>query len=202
MISDFDPKEIIFEDFDEASLALDTLEGLAERYDKVTVNDFCDIVGISSYEEYRNDYWLKNFFDNAEVKYDRDGNYYIDLPRPISIKEDKNMAIRYNYNTTCNPNKNCDILRVSSLEFDDPIQVEFEKKKKDLVDEAEKKILDIRQELAAALDKLLSEQHERRMEETERSQAKMWKRKYDALIEAGFSEDQAWQMTMESFKID
>ena len=129
--------------------------------------------------------------------------FYPDITN--NYKEDKNMATKYNiYNcgTVCNPSKDGGIPRVSSLEFDDPIQVEFEKKKKDLVDEAEKKILDIRQELAAALDKLLSEQRERRMEEKEKSQAKMWKRKYDALIEAGFTEDQAWQMTMESFKID
>lgn len=118
------------------------------------------------------------------------------------FKEDKNMGTRYNYNTTCNPSKGSDIPRVSSLEFEDPIEVEFEKKKKDLLDEAEKKILDIRQELAIALNKIEEERYERRQQEKEKSMAKAWKRKYDALVEAGFTEDQAWMMTMESFKLD
>ena len=140
--------------------------------------------------------WNYTTIESVEILKGHDGYLICMPPKDINIKEDKNMA---NHFTTT---KTGDIPRVSSLEFEDPIEVEFEKKKKDLVDEAEKKILDIRQELAAALDKLRSEQYERHQQEKEKSMANMWKRKYDALVEAGFTEDQAWQMTMESFKLD
>lgn len=43
---------------------------------------------------------------------------------------------------------------------DSPEDVEFEKKRKELMDEAEKKILDIRKELALAIEKLEDERFE------------------------------------------
>lgn len=107
------------------------------------------------------------------------------------LKEENNMPINYNY-------------RKNSYSFEValPEDVEFEKKRKELTDEAEKKILDIRHELAIALDALESERFEQKKQIEEKAQAKDWKRKYDALVEAGFTEDQAWMMTMKSFEID
>ena len=85
---------------------------------------------------------------------------------------------------------------------DTPEDVEFEKKRKEIIDEAEKKILDIRKELAVALDKLDAERFEQEMQRKEALQAKAWKRKYDALLKEGFSIEQAWEMTMKSFELD
>ena len=105
-------------------------------------------------------------------------------------KEDKTMA---NYIKT----------PVHLYNYEDtPEDVEFEKKRKELIDEAEKKILDIRKELAVALDKLDEERFEQEMQRKEALQAKAWKRKYDALLKEGFSIEQAWEMTMKSFELD
>lgn len=85
---------------------------------------------------------------------------------------------------------------------EDPEVIEYEKKCKELRDEAEKKILDIRKELALALQKLDQERKDAERVKREQTQAKIWKTKYDTLVEAGFTSEQAWEMTMKSFEID
>ena len=116
-------------------------------------------------------------------------------------EEDKTMATTTNksYDYTATTTKK---ILAQAFDYDEcPEEVEFDKKRKELIDEAEKKILDIRHELALALDKLDKERFEQDMQRNEEAQAKMWKRKYDALLKEGFSVEQAWEMTMESFKI-
>lgn len=203
---------------------LDSMKDIAERFGYITVKDYCeladipqDICEMAIYKTFMGSYWLPEELNRARIR-KKTGrpSFYLYLPNPRPepdlfdgllnsiqdelidkyIKEDKTMT-KINYN-----NYNTGAPRNYSFEDAPPEDVEFEKKRKELMDEAEKKILDIRHELAIALDKLEAEWFEQEMQRKEEAQAKAWKRKYDALIEAGFSEDQAWQMTMESFKID
>lgn len=83
-----------------------------------------------------------------------------------------------------------------------PEELELEKAVEAATEEAEKKIRDIRIELSKKLEALRTEYHEKEAIKREERQAHAWKRRYDALLKEGFSIEQAWQMTMEAFKID
>jgi len=102
-------------------------------------------------------------------------------------EEDKTMAITTNksYDYTATPE-----------------ELELDKAIKEATEEAEKKILDIRIELSKKLEALRAEYQEKEAVKREERQAHAWKRKYDALLKEGFSVEQAWEMTMESFKVD
>lgn len=86
--------------------------------------------------------------------------------------------------------------------YEDPEDIAYDQKVKALQDEAEQKILDIRRELAHALEALRVEHNEKKNKEREQRMAKVWKTKYDALVEAGFTAEQAWEMTMKCFELD
>lgn len=83
-----------------------------------------------------------------------------------------------------------------------PEEIQYEKDCKKARDEAENKIAEIRLDLSKKLTKLREDYQEQIAKNEEANKAKMWRRKYDALIEAGFSEEQAWEMTMKSFEMD
>ena len=83
-----------------------------------------------------------------------------------------------------------------------PEEIQYEQDCKKARDEAEDKIAEIRLDLARKLTKLREDYREQIAKNEEANKAKMWHRKYDALIEAGFSEAQAWEMTMKSFELD
>ena len=83
-----------------------------------------------------------------------------------------------------------------------PEEIQYERDCKKASDEAEDKIAEIRLDLSKKLTKLREDYLEQIAKNEEANKAKMWRRKYDALIEAGFSEAQAWEMTMKSFELD
>ena len=83
-----------------------------------------------------------------------------------------------------------------------PEELELEKAIKEARDEAEKKVMDIRMELSKTIEALRTEYHEKETIKREEQYAHTWKRKYDALLKEGLSIEQAWEMTMEAFKID
>lgn len=83
-----------------------------------------------------------------------------------------------------------------------PEEIQYEQDCKKARDEAEDKISEIRLDLSKKLTKLREDYLEQIAKNEEANKAKMWRRKYDALIEAGFSEAQAWEMTMKSFELD
>lgn len=83
-----------------------------------------------------------------------------------------------------------------------PEEIKYEQDCKKARDEAEDKIAEIRLDLSKKLTKLREDYLEQIAKNEEANKAKMWRRKYDALIEAGFSEAQAWEMTMKSFELD
>ena len=112
---------------------------------------------------------------------------YLALAGNYIKKEDKTMAI-----TT---NKSYDYTATTE-------ELELEKAIEEAREEAEKKITDIRIELSKTLEALRTEYREKEAVKREERQAHAWKRKYDALLKEGFSVEQAWEMTMESFKVD
>lgn len=83
-----------------------------------------------------------------------------------------------------------------------PEEIKYEQDCKKARDEAEDKIAEIRLDLSKKLAKLREDYLEQIAKNEETNKAKMWRRRYDALIEAGFSEAQAWEMTMKSFELD
>lgn len=83
-----------------------------------------------------------------------------------------------------------------------PEEIKYEQDCKKARDEAEDKIAEIRLDLSKTLAKLKEDYHEQIAKKSEANAAKMWRRRYDALIEAGFSEARAWEMTMKSFELD
>lgn len=83
-----------------------------------------------------------------------------------------------------------------------PEEIQYEQNCKEARDEAEDKIAEIRLDLSKKLAKLKEDYQEQIAKNKEANAAKMWRRRYDALIEAGFSEAQAWEMTMKSFESD
>lgn len=83
-----------------------------------------------------------------------------------------------------------------------PEELERDKKIQEATEEAEKKILDIRIELAKTLEAIRAEYQEQEAIKREERQAHAWKRKYEALLKEGFSVEQAWEMTMKSFEVD
>lgn len=112
---------------------------------------------------------------------------YLTLARNNTEKENNTMANTTNksYNYTATPE-----------------ELELDKAIKEAQDEAEKKIMDIRIELSKKLEALRTEYSEKAAIKCEERQAHVWKRRYDALLKEGFSVEQAWNMTMESFKAD
>lgn len=179
--------------YDEAYRTLDAIKDVNAHFD-VTIWDMCSLCQADIQPELipdPDDGWKRGTLKYVNVVPVHDG-YLICVP-PKNIKEDKTMS-KINYNTGAPKNY--------SLENASPKEIEFEKKRKELMDEAEKKILDIRKELAIELNKLETERFEQKMQIEEEARAKMWKRKYDALIKEGFSVEQAWEMTMKSFELD
>ncbi len=83
-----------------------------------------------------------------------------------------------------------------------PYELELDKAVKEATEEAEKKIMDIRIELSKKLEAIRTEYYEKETIKREERYAHAWKRKYDALLKEGFSVEQAWEMTMEAFKVD
>lgn len=189
----------------EAEDYLDIFKETANHYGRLTVGDVYDICQeappIATYETWGEKGWTAEMLNRARIVPVSDG-YLIAMPSIVdfveanknNIKEDKSMTNR-NTTTTKTP--------VHLYNYEDtPEDVEFEKKRKELTDEAEKKILDIRKELAVALDKLDEERFEQEMQRRDAMQAKAWKRKYDTLIAEGFTIEQAWEMTMKWFEAD
>lgn len=87
---------------------------------------------------------------------------------------------------TMGPMNTKDVLYATYKANEDPAEIEYEQKRKDLINEAEKKILDIRKELATALQKLDQECKDAERLEIERKRAKVWKQKYDKIGRAHF----------------
>lgn len=187
---------LYFETRSEAEMVLDELKDIANEYGNVSLSDYYELAGVaSSFEDTRYGWTYRDLY-GVKVKmevYDAQTNkliYYISLDQPKLIntknnKEDNTMA------TT----KSCDYTAT-------PEELELEKAIKEAQDEAEKKILDIRMELSKKLEALRTEYHEKETIKREEQYAHAWKRKYDALLKEGFSIEQAWEMTMESFKAD
>lgn len=115
------------------------------------------------------------------------------------FKEENTMGTNVNNNVFY---ATYELPKITDAVEETPENIEYEKKCKELRDKAEKKILDIRKELAEALHKLDQERKDAERIAIEKKRAEIWKQKYDAFVEAGFSEEQAWKMMMESYKAD
>lgn len=187
--------EYVYDTYEDADDARNCLFKEVGRYEFLSLNDVNDILDKDAPFMDPEVGWTEELIMESRVE-KRPLGYFLWLPKPINIniiEEDKNMANRNA--TTKTP------VHLYNYE-DSPEDVEFEKKRKELMDEAEKKILDIRKELAVALDKLDEERFEQEMQRRDAMQAKAWKRKYDALIAEGFTIEQAWEMTMKWFEAD
>lgn len=84
----------------------------------------------------------------------------------------------------------------------DETALKYEQEIRELREAAEKQIQEIRDALAEKLDRFNKERREQEFKDAEAEKARYWKRRYDSLVEAGFSEDQAWEITKESFRED
>lgn len=52
------------------------------------------------------------------------------------------------------------------------------------------------------LEELTENHRMERLKADEKKRAEAWKASYDALVDAGFTPDQAWEMTMKRFECD
>ena len=189
---------LYFKTRSEAEMVLDNLKDIANKYGSVSISDYYELAGIfGSFEDTRYGWTSRDLYGvKVQVKlFDAQKgelDYYISLGQPNLIytennKEENTMAITANKSYDCTAT---------------PEELELEKAIKEARDEAEKKILDIRMELSKKLEALRTEYHEKEVIKREQIQAKIWKTKYDALVEAGFTSEQAWEMTMKSFEMD
>lgn len=176
----------------EAEKAIDEFIEMAKTYGDLLVCDVYDICdeplppGIG--EEAASG-WGCEIINLSKIKIAKvhDGYLICMPPRNINVKEDKTMATTTNksYDYTATPE-----------------ELELDKAVKEATEEAEKKIMDIRIELSKKLEALRTEYQEKEAVKREERQAHAWRRRYDALLKEGFSVEQAWEMTMEAFKID
>lgn len=183
----------------EAEEAIDEFIDMAKTYGNLLVCDVYDICdeplppGIG---EEATSGWECETINLSKIKIAKvhDGYLICMPPRNINvkdIKEDKTMATTTN--KTLTPIINC---------YDSSEELERDKKIQEATEEAEKKILDIRIELAKTLEAIRTEYQEQEAIRREERQAHVWKRRYDALLKEGFSVEQAWEMTMKSFEVD
>lgn len=194
-----------FETQSEAEMVLEELKDIANAYGSVSISDYYELAGIvGSFEDTRYGWTSRDLYGvKVQAKLfdaqSKELDYYISLGQPnlINTKNNKEENTMPNYNYV-----NRTPVHPTNVIEESPESIEFEKKRKALMQEAEDKILDIRKELAVTLEKLETERRDAERVKREQIQAKIWKAKYDALVEAGFTTEQAWEMTMKSFEMD
>ena len=208
--SDFEPRDIYFKSYSDAAIVLDTLTDLADQYNNVTVGDFCDVAAIPCPSQLRNDVWAKDLFADVKVLHNGVGQYYIDLPRPLSVVKpyDPNETKRIPYNRKCIEKEKEPMASIGQTWCEcelvpiDEGSIAYQKQVQEIKETAEKKIQKIRDEAAKKLDALKKERYWAMKKKVEEEHALYWKTKYDALVSAGFTDTQAWQMCMKSFETD
>ena len=202
-----------FSDAQSAKHVLDELRYAAEHDGYVTEDYFLDLMEIDHEPDPVGTTigWLKEDILKAHISVASNMNckYCITLDWPrnitstvIQIWTEINNKKNIKEENTMKPNYNTGSIPTTINPYEDPEDIAYDQKVKALQDEAEQKILDIRRELAHALETLRVERNERNNKERERRMAKVWKTKYDALVEAGFTAEQAWEMTMKCFELD
>lgn len=201
---------------------LDLMKDYAEKFGYITVKDYCDLAEIPKdvremaiYKTFMGSYWLPEELNRVRVR-KRTGRpsfyLYLPNPRPEPGLFDGLMSVEiinkyiHEYNMESHIVKEDNTMATTTNKSYDytatPEELELEKAIEEAREEAEKKILDIRIELAKTLEALRTEYQEKEAVKREERQAHAWKRKYDALLKEGFSVEQAWEMTMEYFKAD
>lgn len=214
-------EEYTFSDAQSAKHVLDELCRVAEHDGYVTEDYFLDLMEIN--HDYDPDCrireerigtiigWLKEDIRKAHISVTSNIHceycITLDWPRDITsaviqIWAEINNKKNIKEENTMKPNYNTGSIPTTINPYEDSEDIAYDQKVKALQDEAEQKIFDIRRELAHALETLRVERNEKNNKERERRMAKAWKTKYDALVEAGFTAEQAWEMTMKSFELD
>lgn len=179
----------------------------------VEINECYKFVTMPPNDNYANKYWSYNDLKKHTRIYRRNNGFYdvyaIYFPFPDTFTIAMAREVSYNKkfleeenNMATTTNMNCTLAPVYSYKAKDEETLAYEEAKRKIQEEADKKIQKIMDDTAKKLEALENERFWARKKKGEADQAKYWKTRYDALIEAGFTDDQAWQMCMKSFEMD
>lgn len=84
-IRKFNSRDIIFDDYRQAKLVLDSMYDIIHKYGLVTVADFMDLSDISPQGYSNTKYGWRSFDNNVAVYTKDDKYYYINLPDPVPL---------------------------------------------------------------------------------------------------------------------